>query len=258
MARAMCDRHFGVGGDGLILVLPSDEADFRMRIFNPDGSEAEMCGNGIRCFAKYVVEEGLAPPETSQLNIETLAGVRTVWLTKEGNEVRRVRVSMGEPEFSPDRIPVWIDHPTLRALMPPVKDYPVEIDGKELRLTCLSMGNPHAVHFIDYPVDEFPLLELGPKVENHLYFPNRVNFEVVQVVDRSQVEARVWERGAGPTLACGTGACAVAVAAHLHDLVEDEVDVRLPGGTLHLEWGGEGEVFLSGPAETVFRGEWVL
>ncbi len=251
LAQAICDRHYGVGADGLILVLPSQAADFQMRIFNPDGSEAEMCGNGIRCFAKYVVEEGLAPPR-AELSVEPLAGVRPLTLESDGPTVSRVRVGMGQPRFRPEEIPMRVGEGVLDIII----DYPIVVNGQELKITALSMGNPHAVHFMGTPVAKFPLEEVGPKVERHPAFPRRVNFEVARVLDRGRIEARVWERGAGPTLACGTGACAVAVAARQHDLVDDEVDIMVPGGELHISWDGRGEVYLTGPAETVFRGEW--
>jgi len=250
LAQAMCDRHFGVGADGLILVLPSARADVRMRMFNPDGSEAEMCGNGLRCVVKYAVEGGLARPRAGRIDVETLAGVLAAQTFGDGRTVERVRVSMGAPRFAPADIPVLMEAD------PPIVGLPLEVAGHTLRLTCLSMGNPHAVHFLDSPVAVFPLEEVGPQVEHHPLFPQRVNFEVAQVLASDRMEARVWERGAGATLACGTGASAVMVAAHLHGLVGERVDITLPGGTLAIEWDGRGEVYLSGPAERVFAGEW--
>jgi len=250
LAGAICDRHFGVGADGILLVLPSDRADLRMRIFNRDGSEAEMCGNGIRCFVRHAVERGLARPHDGRLRVETGAGVLTAeLLDKEGRE-GWVRVGMGRPHFAPAEIPVLVE------VEPPVRNLSLTVGGQIVSVTCVSMGNPHAVHFYARPVASYPLEQVGPKVETHPLFPQRVNFEVARVLNRELVEARVWERGAGPTLACGSGASAVMVAAHLHGLVEDRVEVRLPGGTLLLEWDGEGEVYLSGPAERVFTGEW--
>ena len=250
LAQAMCDRHFGVGADGLILVLPSARADVRMRMFNPDGSEAEMCGNGLRCVVKYAVEGGLARPRAGRIDVETLAGVLAAQTFGDGRTVERVRVSMGAPRFAPADIPVLMEAD------PPIVGLPLEVAGHTLRLTCLSMGNPHAVHFLDSPVAVFPLEEVGPQVEHHPLFPQRVNFEVAQVLASDRMEARVWERGAGATLACGTGASAVMVAGHLHGLVGERVDITLPGGTLAIEWDGRGEVYLSGPAERVFAGEW--
>jgi diaminopimelate epimerase len=254
LAMVMCRRHFGVGADGLILVLDSKVADFRMRIFNADGSEAEMCGNGLRCFAKYVVEQGLAPEGRRELAVETLAGINRVRPRLEAGVVTGVQVGMGVPQLKPNAIPVLVDK---AETLDVVLDYPLVVDGRELKITCVSMGNPHAVCFVDEPVADFPLTEVGPKVEHHPIFPQRVNFEVARVVSRRQVEARVWERGVGETLSCGSGASAIAVAARLHDFVDDELDITLPGGVLTLAWDGAGEVLLSGPAEAVFWGEWV-
>ncbi|HXG42179.1 MAG TPA: diaminopimelate epimerase [Dehalococcoidia bacterium] len=251
LARTLCDRHFGIGADGVILVLPSDRADVRMRIFNPDGSEAEMCGNGIRCLVRYAVETGLARPRDGQLMVETAAGVLPAWVDVEDGQVQRVRVGMGVPRFSPQEVPVRAQGPG------PLLSLPLEVGGHRLSLTCLSLGNPHAVHFLDGPVEEFPLQEVGPAVEHHPLFPQRVNFGVARVLDRGHVELRVWERGAGPTLACGSGATAAVVAARLHDLVDSRVEVHLPGGTLTIEWDGRGEAYLSGPAQWVFEGRWL-
>jgi diaminopimelate epimerase len=250
LAQAACDRHFGVGADGLILVLPSVRADVRMRIFNPDGSEAEMCGNGLRCIVKYAVEGGLARPRAGRIDVETPAGVLAAQTFGDGRTVERVRVSMGVPRFAPAEIPVLIE------AEPPILNLPLEVAGRALRLTCLSMGNPHAVHFLDEPVAAFPLDEIGPLVERRPLFPQRINFEVACVQATDRIEARVWERGVGPTLACGTGASATVVAARLQGLVGERVDITLPGGTLLIEWDGRGEVHLTGPAERVFSGEW--
>jgi len=250
LAQAVCDRHFGVGADGLILVLPSARADVRMRIFNPDGSEAEMCGNGLRCIVKYAVEGGLARPRDGRVDVETLAGVLAAQTFGDGRTVERVRVSMGVPRFAPAEIPVLVE------AEPPIVDLPLEVASRSLRLTCLSMGNPHAVHFVDGPVADFPLEEIGPLVEHHPLFPQRINFEVARVQASDRIEARVWERGVGTTLACGSGASATMVAARRHGLVRERVDITLPGGTLVVEWDGKGEVHLTGPAERVFAGEW--
>jgi diaminopimelate epimerase len=250
LAQAMCERHFGIGGDGLILVLPSSRADVGMRMFNPDGSEAEMCGNGLRCVVKYAVDEGLARPRDGCISVETPTGVLSAQVFGEKGAVERVRVSMGVPRFAPQEIPVLVE------AEPPLKDLTLEIEGQRLVLTCLSMGNPHAVHFVERPVAEFPLESIGPKVEHHALFPQRVNFEVARVLGCERMEARVWERGAGATLACGSGACAAVVAAHLQGLVGDTVDITLPGGRLTVEWAGVRECYLAGPAETVFWGEW--
>jgi len=254
---AMCDRRFGIGADGLLLLLPSGVADFEMRMFNPDGSEAEACGNGLRCLAKYVLDRGLADAGTQEISVETAAGVRKAQYNREGGKAVEIQVGMGEPEFRAEDIPVIIEAKEGKILdITPILSYPVDIDDRQLTLDFVSMGNPHAVHFQQQPVSDFPLEQLGPKVEHHKIFPNRANFEVARVISRQQIEARVWERGAGETLACGTGACAVAVAARLHGHIDNKVDIELPGGVLSVEWGGKGEVFLSGPAEVVFTGEW--
>ncbi|MCS6801955.1 MAG: diaminopimelate epimerase [Chloroflexota bacterium] len=252
LAKAICDRHYGVGADGLILVLPSERADLRMRIFNPDGSEAEMCGNGIRCYTKFVLEEGLVPPR-DELTVETGAGVLTVMAHRRDGVVEAVSVDMGPPRLDPAEIPV----DTTRLADARVVDYPLVVDGETLPVTCVSMGNPHAVTFVEQDLSAVPLETLGPKVERHPFFPQRVNFEVARVRDRRRLDVRVWERGAGLTLACGTGACAAVVAARLHGLVDEEVDVRLPGGALVIRWDG-GSVQMRGPAAFVFRGEWPL
>ena len=246
LSQAMCDRRFGVGSDGLILLLKSKVADFRMRMFNPDGSEAEVCGNGLRCFARYVVSSGPADARRS-ITIETSAGIKTALPQDRGS---RFQVDMGEPRFRPEDLPVAV---TVNRV--PMVDYPVNVAGKKLRLTFVSMGNPHGVCFVD-DVGEFTLCDIGPRVEHHELFPRRVNFEIAHVVSRREIDARVWERGAGETLSCGTGACAIAVAARLHDYVDDRVDIKLPGGTLSVKWDRKGSVYLTGPAELVFTGDW--
>ncbi len=251
VAVAMCDRHFGVGSDGILLICPSSTADYRMRIFNPDGSEAEACGNGIRMFAKYLVEKDLVAPDSTQVEIETLGGVGTVTTSSDNGSVKSIRASMGPPRLKPDEIPI-----VLPDGVDVVKGYPISVDGMSLKVSCVSMGNPHAVCFIDDPVDQFPLFEVGPRVEHHPLFPQRVNFEIANIIDRSHAKVRVWERGAGETLACGTGACAVTVAGRLHDISDSPLQVDLVGGTLTIEWDGKSEVYLSGPAEYVFTGEW--
>ena len=264
LSRSMSDRHYGVGGDGIILVLPSEEADLKMRMFNADGSEGEMCGNGIRCFAKYSIERGIARPEASGLRVETLAGIRTVvpvmenkpGLSEVEDKVVRARVAMGPPRLEPHEVPVLPDAALGERVGRAVVNYPVEIASTRLKLSFVSMGNPHAVAFIGEPVDGFPLDIIGPQVERHHMFPRRVNFEVVNVESRGRLKARVWERGSGATMACGTGACAVAVASRLLGLTADDVDITLPGGTLTISWDGEGEVYLEGDAVEVFEGEW--
>ena len=259
LARAMCDRHLGVGADGLILVQDSTSADLKMRIFNSDGSEAEVSGNGLRCFARYAIEKGLigkissrAEQDNRSLTIETLPGVRKVKAYMSGNKVKRVEVNMGLPQFQPEHIPV-----KGKVDIIPILDYPLLINGKKLALALLSMGNPHAVSFSSRPIADFPLAELGPKVERHPMFSQRTNFEVARVLSRVKIEARVWERGVGETLACGSGACAIAVAAQLLDYVEPQVDIILKGGTLTISWDRVEGVLLTGPVEEVFTGEWL-
>ena len=257
MARAMCDRRFGVGGDGLLLVLSSDVADFKMRIFNSDGSEAEACGNGLRCLAKYVINMGLVDAEMQEISVETMSGISRIELHKAGDKLAKIQVGMGGPKFGAEDIPVMIEPAKADLLdIKPILNYPVVVGSDELFLNFVSMGNPHAVYFIQQPVSDFPLSRLGPEVERHRIFPNRANFEVARVISRQLIEGRVWERGVGETLACGTGACAIAVAARLHGYIDNKVDIKLPGGTLDIEWDGVGEVFLGGPAEIVFTGEW--
>ena len=249
LARRISDRHFGVGSDGLIMINPSDRADFEMEMYNADGSRGEMCGNGIRCVAKYVYDYGLT--DKTDISVETLGGIKYLELTVEDGKVRTVKVDMGKPELEPQKIPVKADGDK-------AVDEPILVGGEEYRMTCVSMGNPHAVVFVGCDVRDFPLEEIGPKFESHERFPNRVNTEFVRVIDRHTAEMRVWERGSGETLACGTGACAVAVACVLNGLTEDEVTVRLLGGDLQIRWDREKDtVYMTGPAEVVFDGEWL-
>ena len=257
VARAACDRHFGVGADGILVIRPADDAALRMQIFNPDGSEAEMCGNGIRCVAKYAVERGLvqetAGGNGAGLPIETLGGLMTVWPQNggAGGAIEAVRVGMGAPILEPGRIPVAVNAPA------PVQNHLLEIGGVSLILSFVSMGNPHAIAFIDTPVADFPLETIGPMVENNPLFPERMNFEIVNVRARDSMTVRVWERGAGLTMACGTGACATVVAARIAGLVDDYVTVELPGGSLTIEWDGntDNQVYMTGPATTVYAGQ---
>ena len=257
LSRAMSDRHFGVGGDGIILVLPSETADLKMIMFNADGSEGEMCGNGIRCFAKYAIERGIvAAPGESGLRVETLAGTRTIVPLMKDNVIVGATVAMGEPHLLASEVPVVLPAPPPEGSEQAVLNYPVQIGNTELKLSFVSMGNPHAVAFIQQPVDEFPLHTIGPQVERHAMFPRRANFEIVNVESSSQFSARVWERGSGETMACGTGACAIGVTSRLLGLIDGHVDIRLPGGILNIAWNGEGEVYLQGDAIEVFEGEW--
>lgn len=248
LAKKISDRHYGVGSDGLIMINPSDKADFEMEMYNADGSRGEMCGNGIRCVAKYVYDYGLT--DKTSISVETLAGIKYLDLTVEDGKVVLVKVDMGKPMLRPEEVPVVSEKEE-------VIDEPITVDGQEYRMTCVSMGNPHAVVFIDQDVKEFPLETVGVKFENHERFPKRVNTEFVNVLDRHTAQMRVWEWGSGETLACGTGACAVAVACALNGLTEDEVTVKLLGGDLQIKWDREkNTVYMTGPAEVVFDGEW--
>lgn len=245
-AKKLSDRHFGIGSDGLVLICPSDDADFRMDMYNSDGSRAEMCGNAIRCVGKYVYDRGLT--DKTEIKVETLAGVKTLQLFLKDGKVEQVRVNMGKPELDPKRIPIDFDGEQFI-------QQPVEVEGKTYQMTGVSMGNPHAVTWIE-DTNSLDIEKIGPKFENHAMFPRRINTEFVQVIDSHTIKMRVWERGAGETLACGTGACAAMVACHLSGLVEDEADVWLLGGRLHIEWNQEdGYVYMTGPAEFVFDGE---
>lgn len=248
LAKKISDRHFGVGSDGLIMINPSDKADFEMEMYNADGSRGEMCGNGIRCVGKYVYDYGLT--DKTNISVETLGGIKHLELYVEEGKVVRVKVDMGHPILKPSEIPVVADGEQ-------AVDEPIEVEGKAYRMTCVSMGNPHAVIFVDTDVKELPLETIGPKFENHKRFPNRVNTEFVRVIDRHTAQMRVWERGSGETLACGTGACAVAVACALNGLTESEVTVQLLGGDLEIQWEKNSDtVYMTGPAEVVFDGVW--
>lgn len=246
----LCNRRFGIGADQILLLSASDKADFKMRIFNADGSEVEMCGNGIRCLAKYIWDRGMHTSRT--LNIETLAGIIR---PERVNDL--VRVNMGRPIFQPERIPVNINSNLLKEnhdrKIRAVIDLPLTIEDREFAITCLSMGNPHAVIFVD-KVKDFPVGYYGPRIENHSLFPKRTNVEFVEVVTTSEIRMRVWERGSGETLACGTGASASAVASMLKGLTEQAVTVHLLGGDLQIKWSEEGSVYMTGPAEEVFEG----
>jgi len=246
LARALSDRHFGIGADGLILVLPSRSAQFRMQVFNADGSEAEMCGNGIRMFARYVYEHGLT--RDRELAVETLAGVIRPRLMVRGGRVASVRVDMGEPRLERSEIP-------MRGKPGRVIGEALRVDGERYEVTAVSMGNPHCVIFVK-EVAEFPVARVGPAIERHRAFPRRTNVEFVQVLGRSALRMRVWERGAGETLACGTGACATLVAAVLNGKADRKATVHLPGGDLKIEWReSDNHVYMTGPAEEVFCGE---
>jgi diaminopimelate epimerase len=247
LSIAISDRHFGIGADGLITIGPSDCADFRMRIYNADGSEAEMCGNGIRCVAKYVYDHKLT--DQTQIRVETGAGVKELLLTVEGEKVTQVRVDMGEPILNPDLIPVT-------STKNPVVDEPITVADREWYMTCVSMGNPHAVVFVE-DVAAFAIEQFGPAFENHERFPKRTNTEFVQRISRSEVSMRVWERGSAETWACGTGACATAMACILNGYTDNHVLIHLRGGDLVIDYNPDtNHIFMTGPATEVFSGEW--
>ena len=247
LARAMSDRHKGIGGDGLILICPSEVADARMRMYNADGSEAEMCGNGIRCVAKYVYDHGICRKE--ELSIETGAGVLNLVVEPKDGPIERVRVDMGEPILEAEKIPTTLSGN-------PVCDTEFEVAGSKLAGTCVSMGNPHCVVFVDQATDDL-VLGLGPKIEVDEHFPARVNVEFVEVISPTEVRQRTWERGSGETMACGTGASAVCVAGALTGRTKRSVRVHLLGGDLELEWSdADNHVYMTGPASEVFTGDW--
>lgn len=246
LAKRLSDRHFGIGSDGLILIMPSEVADFRMRMFNSDGSEAEMCGNGSRCVGKFVYDYGLT--DKRKITLETLAGIKVLEFIVKDGKVALVRIDMGEPVLKPADIPVKSSRERFIS-------EPVTILDRTFNVTCVSMGNPHAIAYID-GVDSFPLDVYGPLMEVNELYPRRINSEFVEVIDRKTLKMRVWERGAGETLACGTGACAVAVSSVLNGLCERSVTVKLLGGDLMIEWNEkDNHVYMTGPAVTVFEGE---
>lgn len=246
LARRVSNRHFGIGADGLILILPSEVADVRMRMFNPDGSEAEMCGNGVRCVAKYAYDHGLV--DRKEITAETGAGILSLQLFADGRDrIGRVRVNMGSPRLTRAEIPMT-GPPEER-----VVDAELKVLGRTFRITCVSMGNPHCVIFVD-DVAAFPIATYGPAIETHPLFPRRTNVEFVEVLSRSEIRQRTWERGAGETLACGTGASAVTVACVLNDLTGRSLLNHLSGGDLELEWSEDGGIYMTGPAVQVFEG----
>ena len=253
LSKAMSALAFGVGSDGIVLVQDSDIAQIRMRVYNPDGSEAEMSGNGIRLFSKFVVDRKFVLPEDNGLTVETGGGVRVVWPTMQDDKMVAAKVAMGEPTFIPAEIPV-----ELAAIgdLEILKDFPIRAGGYDLKITCLAVGNPHAVVVMKDPVEDFPLTDIGPHVEHHPLFPNRVNFEIVNVITRSQIRARIFERGAGETMSSGTGSTAAASAARAHGLVNNTVDVIVDGGILKISWDETGQAYLEGPAVEVFTGVW--
>lgn len=245
VSEIVSDRHFGVGSDGLIVINPSEVADFKMSMYNADGSEGKMCGNGIRCVAKYVYDNKMTDKKT--ITVETLSGIKTLVLNVENETVKTVRVDMGRPVILAKEVPVIFDRKE-------VIDESLLVDGKEYRITCVSMGNPHAVTFVD-DTDNLEIEKIGPQFENNEIFPDRINTEFIQLIDRNTIKMRVWERGSGETLACGTGACASVVACVLNGLTENKVTVKLTGGDLLIEYNrDEDTVYMTGPAKIVFTG----
>lgn len=251
LAVKLSDRHFGIGSDGIILICKSSIADFKMRIINSDGSEAEMCGNGIRCVGKYVYDKGLT--NKTELSIETLAGIKYLTLTLEDNKVSKVTVDMGEPILEKDKIPVKFSSKDDNRKIEFVK-IDKEIEKEKINLTCVSMGNPHAVCFMKN-VDSLNIEKYGKRIENDDRFPNKTNTEFVEIINKNTIKMRVWERGVGETLACGTGACASVCAAILNNYTNREVKVMLLGGTLEIKWDKDNHIYMTGPAVTVFEGE---
>jgi diaminopimelate epimerase len=253
LATAMCVHRLAIGSDGLLVAERSDVADVRMRVWNSDGSEAEMSGNGIRLFAKFVLDRGLVPPRPDGLRVETRGGVRTVWPRMGPAGMIAARVAMGKPTFLPREIPL---EPSRAAAFQPPSTVTLELGERRLELLCLAIGNPHAVALLDEPIDAFPLASIGPRVMTHPAFPNRINFEIVNVVAPDRIRARIFERGEGETPASGTGSTASVIAARVLRGAASHVVVELPGGELAVEWDGAGEAFLEGPTVEVFSGRW--
>ncbi len=256
LATQMCDRHYGIGADGLLLFLPSNVADFKMRLFNADGSESRACGNGMRCLVKYYMDEHSNGNPDTIVTIETLSGIRNAKVHSKQGKTTEIQANMGQPSIGHNGTSIQLVYSN------PVKDIAramnrtLTIDGRELLVSLVTVGNPHAIHFSADNISNYPLTYVGPLIEQHQLFPDETNFEVVHVINRKTIEARVWERGCGETFACGTGACAITVAGKLLGYLDNNVEVKLPGGSLTVEWDGRGEVFLGGPAATVFQGNW--
>ena len=250
----MSDRHFGIGGDGVIFINPAAEADFEMEMYNADGSRAEMCGNGIRCVAKYVYDKGLT--DKTDISVISCGQIKYLQLFLKEGRVDTVRVNMGAPELRPERIPVTVAEAGMPLEKERIVNAPIIVQGKEYKMTCVSMGNPHAVIFLE-DVTNLEIEQIGPYFENHERFPKRINTEFVKVLDKKTVQMRVWERGTGETLACGTGCCATVVACILNGLTDEKVTVKLLGGEIEIEWDREANlVYMTGPAVTVFEGEY--
>ncbi len=254
LVRHISDRHFGIGGDGVIFINPSLEADFEMEMYNADGSRAEMCGNGIRCVAKYVYDKGLT--DKTDISVISCGQIKYLQLFLKEGRVDTVRVNMGAPELRPERIPVTVAEAGMPLEKERIVNAPIIVQGKEYKMTCVSMGNPHAVIFLE-DVTNLEIEQIGPYFENHERFPKRINTEFVKVLDKKTVQMRVWERGTGETLACGTGCCATVVACILNGLTDEKVTVKLLGGEIEIEWDREANlVYMTGPAVTVFEGEY--
>lgn len=254
LVRHISDRHFGIGGDGVIFINPSAEADFEMEMYNADGSRAEMCGNGIRCVAKYVYDKGLT--DKNDISVISYGQIKYLQLFLKEGRVDTVRVNMGAPELRPERIPVTVAEAGMPLEKERIVNAPIIVQGKEYKMTCVSMGNPHAVIFLE-DVTNLEIEQIGPYFENHERFPKRINTEFVKVLDKKTVQMRVWERGTGETLACGTGCCATVVACILNGLTDEKVTVKLLGGEIEIEWDREANlVYMTGPAVTVFEGEY--
>jgi diaminopimelate epimerase len=257
IAVEMCDRHYGVGADGLLLFLPSNVADFKMRLFNADGSESSACGNGMRCLAKLFIDEILNGKKDYEVTIETPMGIRRARVHRHRGKISEIQASMGQPRIGHNGTPAQIacGNSELEEISS-IMNRTIKVNGQVLLLSLVTIGNPHAVHFYKDSIIDYPLSLVGPRVEQHRLFPDETNFEVARIIDRNEVDARVWERGCGETFACGTGACAITIAGNLLGYLDNKVKVRLPGGILNVEWDGKGEVYLGGPAATVFRGDW--
>ncbi|MBA32087.1 MAG: diaminopimelate epimerase [Chloroflexi bacterium] len=258
LSKKIGDPKFGVGSDGIVVVENSQSASIKMRVFNTDGSEAEMSGNGIRLFSKFIIDNKICLPENNTLNIETLGGIRTVWPKIVDGKMISGKVAMGKPNFNPNEIPVDVNQIENN---PVIENHLLSINHpefSEIKITCLSIGNPHAVCILDTPVEDFPLNEIGPIIENHKIFPNRINFEIVNIIDDKKIRARIFERGEGETLSSGTGSTASACAARKLGFIKDAVEVILDGGILKISWDNDGEAYLEGPTEEVFTGNWEI
>jgi diaminopimelate epimerase len=256
LAVQMCDRHYGIGADGLLLLLPSKVADIKMRLFNADGSESRACGNGMRCLVKYYLDENPDGNADRDVTVETLSGIRSARFDRQAAKLTVIQADMGQPSIGHNGTSLQLFYSDPANDINHLMNRTITIDNHELLLSLVTIGNPHAVHFATVPIQDYPLAYMGPKVEQHQLFPDETNFEVVNIINRETVEARVWERGCGETFACGTGACAIAVAGKLLGRLDNKVEVLLPGGKLQVEWDGKGAVYLGGPASTVFHGNW--